>query len=52
MHGIRTRHVEVDKVVVVLAVDNQRPDGVSHAQYDSYLKNTSLVSANQGKAEL
>lgn len=52
MHGIRTRHVEVDKNFVVLAVDKQRPDGVSHARYDSYLKITSLVSADQRKAKL
>ena len=51
MHSIRTRNVEVDKAVV-LRVDKRRPDGVSHAQYDTYLKITALVSADQGKPKL
>lgn len=49
---IRTRKAEVDKAAVVLHVDKRRPDGVSHAQYDTYLKITSLVSAGQGKPKL
>jgi len=46
VHGIRTRKVEVDKAVV-LHVYKRRPDGVSHAQHDTYLKFTSLVSADR-----
>lgn len=51
VHGIRTRNVKVDKAVV-LCVEKWSPDGVSHAQYDTYLKITSLVSADQGKPKL
>lgn len=48
LHGIRTRNVEVDKAAVVLHVDKWRPDGVSHAQNDIYLKTTSLALVDQG----
>lgn len=51
VHGIRIRNVEVDKAVV-LCVEKWSPDGVSHAHYDTYLKITSLVSADQGKSKL
>lgn len=51
MHGIRTGNVKVDKVVV-LCMDKWIPDGVSHTQYDTYLKITSLVSVDQRKPKL
>ena len=52
MHGIRTGNVQVDKAVVVLCMDEWRPDGVSHSRYDTSLKITSLVSVDQGKPKL
>lgn len=48
LHGIRTRNVKVDKAAVVLHVEKWRPDGVSHAQNDIYLKTTSLALVDQG----
>lgn len=38
----------MDKAAVVLHVDKWRPDGVSHAQNDIYLKTTSLALVDQG----
>lgn len=37
----------MDKAAVVLRVDKWRPDGVSHAQNDIYLKTTSLALVDQ-----